>query len=74
MALALWVSAPRAERLRRAVAREGQQRLPLWIEWMRLEDEFFAADGAERRAAHVVSGAPVIRSDPATEAVLIGPR
>jgi hypothetical protein len=74
LALALWVSAPRAERLRRAVAREGQQRLPLWLEWMRLEDEFFAGDGAERRAAYVVSGAPVIRCDPATEAVLIGPR
>ena len=74
LTLALWVSAPRAERLRRAVAREGQQRLPLWLEWMRLEDEFFAGDGAERRAAHVVSGAPVIHCDPATEAVLIGPR
>jgi hypothetical protein len=74
LALALWVTAPRAQRLRRAAAREGPQRLPLWIEWMRLEDEFFAADGAERRAAHIVSGAPAIRCDPATEAVLIGPR
>jgi hypothetical protein len=73
LALALWVTAPRADRLRRAVARDGQQRLALWIEWMSLEDEFFARDGAERRADHVLSGHPAVPCDPATEAVLIAP-
>lgn len=71
LAMALWVAAPRAERLRRAVARDGQQRLWLWIEWMRLEDEFFARDGAARRADRVVCGQPSIPCDPATQAVLL---
>jgi hypothetical protein len=73
LTMALWVTAPRAERLRRALAREGPQRLPLWTEWMGLEDEFFARDGAARRAAHIVCGHPAVPCDPATEAVLVGP-
>ncbi len=39
---------PRAERLRRAIARDGQQRLSLRIKWMRLEDEFLARHGAAK--------------------------
>ena len=72
LTMALFVTAPRAERLRRAVARDGPERLPLWIEWMVLEDDFFARDGAPQRAAHVVSGYPSVPCDPATEAVLVG--
>ena len=70
LTMALWVTAPRAERLRRAVAREGAERLALWREWMSLEDDFFTRDGAPRRADHVVCGHPAIPSDPATEIVL----
>ena len=73
LAMALWVTAPRPVRLRRAVARDGEQRRALWIEWMRLEDEFFARDGAPARADHVISGQPSTPSDPATQAVLLGP-
>jgi hypothetical protein len=72
LTMALWVTAPRAERLRRAVAREGAERLPLWLEWMDLEEEFFARDGAPRRAARVVCGYPPVPCDPATEVVLAG--
>ena len=72
LTMALWVTAPRAERLRRALARDGRPRLPLWIEWMSLEDEFFARDDTVRRAGHVVCGHPSIPCDPATEAVLVG--
>jgi len=58
LAMALWVAAPRDVRLRRAIARDGDRRRALWIEWMRLEDEFFARDGAASRADHVACGQP----------------
>ena len=73
LALALWVEAPRAERLRRAIARDGEQRRALWAEWMRLEGEFFARDGARDRADHVICGCPRSRHDPAKQAVLLAP-
>jgi hypothetical protein len=71
LAMALWVTAPRAERLRRAIARDGPQRRPLWLEWMSLEDKFFTADGTATRADHIVSGQPSTGCDPATQAVLL---
>ena len=74
LAMALWVHAPRSERLRRAIGRDGQQRRSLWIEWMRLEDEFFARDGAAERADYVVCGQPRIPCDLATQAVLLDSR
>jgi hypothetical protein len=73
LALSFWVSAPRAERLRRAAARDGAGRLALWAEWMDLEDAFFARDGAPGRAAYQVCGFPRRRCDPGTEAVVYPP-
>jgi hypothetical protein len=73
LAMALWVETPRGERLRRAVARDGEQRRSLWMEWMALEDGFFARDRAAERADHVVCGHPRSRSDPATQAVIVPP-
>jgi hypothetical protein len=74
LTMALWVQTPRGERLRRAIDRDGPQRRSLWIEWMRLEDEFFARDGAAERADHVVCGQPRIPCDLATQAVLLDSR
>ncbi len=71
LAMSLWVEAPGGERLRRGIARDGEQRRPLWIEWMALEDEFFSRDGAAARADHVVCGRPSIPHDRATEFVVI---
>lgn len=71
LALSFWVEASPGERLRRGVARDGEQMRSLWIEWMALEDEFFGRDGAPRRADYVVSGEPSLPYDPATEVVLL---
>lgn len=62
-------AAPWAERLRRATARDGQQRLSLRIKWIRLEDEFLARHGAARQAGHIVCRQPSIPCYPATEAI-----
>ena len=69
--MALWVEAPAADRLRRGIARDGEQRRPLWIEWMALEEDFFGRDGAPGRADYLVSGKPHRAYDPAREVVLL---
>ena len=71
LVMALWVEAPAADRLRRGIARGGEQRRPLWIEWMALEEDFFRRDGAPGRADYIVSGKPRRPYDPASEVVLL---
>ena len=71
LVMALWVEAPAADRLRRGIARDGEQRRPLWIEWMALEEDFFRRDGAPGRADYIVSGKPHRGYDPAREVVLL---
>jgi uridine kinase len=70
LVMALWVEAPAADRLRRGIARDGEQRRPLWIEWMALEEEFFSRDGAPGRADYIVSGQPHRDYDPVSEMVV----
>ncbi len=74
LTMSLWVETPSGERLRRGIARDGEQRRALWIEWMALEDEFFARDGAMARAGHIVSGQPSCAYDRATEVVILDAR
>lgn len=69
---ALWVDAPRAERLRRVTRRDGEERRDRWAAWMRAEDRFFAHDGAPGRADHIISGAPTLAHDPHREVVALG--
>ncbi len=71
LVMALWVEAPAADRLRRGIARDGEQRRPLWIEWMALEEDFFGRDGAPGRADYVISGKPHRGYDPAREVILL---
>lgn len=71
LTMAIWVHAPRPERLRRAVARDGEERRELWTEWMRGEDGFFAADRAPRRADFLISGLPTVPHDPTREVVVL---
>ena len=71
LAMSFWVDAPAEERLRRGIARDGEEKRPLWIEWMALEDEFFGRDGARARANYIVSGQPSRRYDRATQVVVL---
>ncbi len=71
LVMSLWVETPGGERLRRGIARDGEQRRSLWIEWMALEEEFFGRDGAMARADYVVSGQPSHPYDRATEVVIL---
>lgn len=54
--LLVWVEAPRAERFRRGIARDGEAYRPHWERWARQEDALFAAEGTRARADVVVDG------------------
>jgi uridine kinase len=57
LCFSVWVDTPRAERLRRGLARDGADAQVLWDEWMATEDAFFAVDQPWERADAVVPGA-----------------
>jgi uridine kinase len=50
LALALWIETPRAERLRRGLARDGPELADFWQEWVVAEDAYVEE---EQPAAHV---------------------
>jgi uridine kinase len=69
--LLVWVEAPRAERMRRGLERDGETYRPHWERWARQEAAHFAADGTRARADVRVDGAPGVQHDPARELVLL---
>ncbi|WP_300011502.1 hypothetical protein [Pseudonocardia sp.] len=54
--LLVWVDAPRAERFRRGIARDGEAYRPHWERWAAQEDVLFAAEGTRARADVIVDG------------------
>ncbi|NHI18295.1 (d)CMP kinase [Phycicoccus endophyticus] len=54
-AVRVWVEAPRAERMRRGVARDGEAFRPHWERWARQEEALFGRDGTREAADVVVS-------------------
>jgi len=71
LAMSFWVDTSTEERLRRGIARDGEEKRQLWIEWMALEDDFFDRDGAQARADYIVWGQPARPYDRATEVVIL---
>ncbi|HVH23465.1 MAG TPA: uridine kinase [Pseudonocardia sp.] len=69
--LLVWVEAPRAERFRRGLARDGDTYRPHWERWAEQEAAHFAADHTRDRADLRVDGAPGVLHDPCTELVLL---
>jgi uridine kinase len=55
--LTVWVDAPQEIRLRRAVARDGEAMLPMWLdEWMPSEERYAARERPRERVDLVVDG------------------
>jgi uridine kinase len=54
-AVRVWVEAPRGERMRRGIARDGEAFRPHWERWAAQEQELFAADDTREHADVVVS-------------------
>jgi uridine kinase len=57
--LLVWVEAPRDERFRRGIARDGETYRPHWERWAAQEAAHFAAEGTRARADVVVDGTAV---------------
>jgi uridine kinase len=69
--LLVWIEAPRDERFRRGISRDGETYRPHWERWARQEAAHFAAEATACRADLRVDGAPVSAHDPARELVLL---
>lgn len=57
LAYRVWVDAPREQRLRRGLTRDGEDHRDLWLRWQDAEDRFFSQDGTRIRADLVVDAA-----------------
>ena len=54
--LLVWVEAPRTERFRRGIARDGEAYRPHWERWAAQEQVHFAAEDTRARAHVAVDG------------------
>ncbi|MBT2594982.1 hypothetical protein [Arthrobacter sp. ISL-72] len=54
IAFAVWVEAPKEERLQRGMKRDGEGHRALWPSWMDEEDNFFASDKTRLRPDLIV--------------------
>lgn len=72
LAYRIWVDAPPSVRLTRGLHRDGESHRQLWLDWMALEDEFFAREKPRARADLVVCGSPGVLHDPTTEVIIDG--
>jgi hypothetical protein len=53
-AVRVWMEAPRAERLRRGLERDGETYRPHWERWAAQEDRLYAVDGTRAKADLVI--------------------
>ncbi|MGA8047953.1 MAG: hypothetical protein WCA30_16965 [Dermatophilaceae bacterium] len=53
-AVRVWMEAPRAERLRRGLARDGETYRPHWERWAAQEDRLYAVDDTRAKADLVI--------------------
>lgn len=67
----LWIEAPRDERMRRGLERDGEAYRPHWERWARQEAVMFAADRTRERADLRLDGASDLPHDPEVEVVSV---
>ena len=56
LAFSVWVETPRVERLRRGLARDGEDARELWNKWMAEEDKYISREQPQERADAIVNG------------------
>lgn len=69
LTLAIWIHAPRPNRLARGLDRDGEAARSNWERWMAEEDEHFRRDATIERCEVIVDGSPSIPHDPEREFV-----
>lgn len=70
LAYRIWVDAPPETRLKRGIERDGETHRGFWVDWMKVEEQFFADDGTRARADLLVNGRPDTPHDHLTEVVM----
>lgn len=73
LAISIWIEAPREERLRRGLARDGVELADFWREWMAAEDAYVAAENPADQVEVVVDGAADSGYDAGNEFVILRP-
>lgn len=58
LAMRIWIDAPRVVRLRRGIARDGEELREFWDWWLRAEDAYVAAERPDLAADLLVDGDP----------------
>lgn len=71
LSLSVLMTAPRALRLTRGLARDGAHLRRQWLRWMAEEDEHFVADSTAERVDLVVDGAPTVSHQPESQYVAL---
>lgn len=70
LAISIWIDAPRDERLRRGLARDGAELADFWREWMAAEDEYVYSERPAEAADVLVAGAVGREYDAGNEFVI----
>jgi len=73
LAASIWIDAPRDERLRRGLARDGVGLADFWRDWMAAEDEYVEAENPADQVELVVDGAADTGYDAGNEFVILRP-
>jgi uridine kinase len=71
LVLRIWVDCPRDLRLRRGIARDGEEQRDFWLTWIKAEDAYVAAEHPADHADVVVDGAPLVEHDPESDYVVL---
>lgn len=71
LAVSIWIDAPREERLRRGLARDGEELADFWREWRVAEDAYVAAENPQERVDVLVDGAAGRECDADNEYVIV---
>lgn len=71
LAALIWIEAPRDERMRRGIERDGEAYRPHWERWARQEAALFSADRTRERADLRLDGSGAVGHDPDREVVVI---
>lgn len=72
LSMLVWIEAPRDERMRRGIERDGEAYRPHWERWARQEAALFTADRTRERADLRLDSNSTIAHDPETEVVTVG--
>lgn len=71
LARSIWIDTPRDERLRRALARDGEELAGFWREWREAEEAYVAAENPQQRVDVLVAGAAGRECDADNEFVIV---